>query len=398
MKKRVFIAVQRIIDQGGISTAVLNLINEIHDEYELTLCPVEDYISPNVTIPSNVTVLRGSSIIRDAITDRNLLKSQNFIIRILRLLIRFTRRIVGLKPLVILGNCQISVPDILYDAAIAFSGDIYREGRLFVGGNYDLIIKKVKSKRKVAWIHNDLSKLGYTHSIALNVFSYFDAIVTVSTESRERVINMVPEYTSKTYVVYNIHNFCSIKELALQGNPYLPKSDDTIFVTVARLDLRQKRQDRIINVCSRLKKEGFKNFKWYLVGGGERVFFEAMTKSKNVSDIVIFTGLQKNPYPYIYNADAFVLSSQFEGLPMTVTEAKSLCCPVLITNFGSANEALENKKEGCICPNSTEGLYNMIKEILNNRGELENYRRNLNANPVNNKKAIAQFNQVCELM
>lgn len=395
MKPKIFIALQVVIDQGGISASIQNLLHEIHEKYDVTLCAVGGYISPHAEIPSDVRIIDGSPLIRDAITDRKLLKNQNFIQRLYRNGIRLLRRYVGMPFIVRWGVRQIAVPNMEYDAAVAFSNDIYDCEQLSVGGVYDLVLS-IPAKRKVAWMHNDLRKEGYTRKIALQAFRNFDAIVTVSFENKSLIDEMVPEYREKTYVGYNTYNIERIKELSLADNPYT-QNGKLHFVTVARLQITQKRQDRIIKACGKLKEEGFTNFEWYLVGEGELETLKEMAEKLNVQDIVHFTGIKNNPYPYMRYADAFVLTSQYEGLGMTVKEAQIVGCPTFITEFGPAHEAVIDGKQGKICENSTEGVYEMVKELIQHPAQLDSYRQYIKENPVSNDLALQQFCEACNL-
>lgn len=394
MKERIFIALNTIIDQGGISTSIQNLLNEIHDEYEVTICATSDYISPHIKLPDNVTIVRGSSLIGYALVERRLMRL-GLSGKIRMLLTRWVRRLLGFEFILNKGIKAINIPEIEYDAAIAFSGNQYKaDGTLSVGGDYDLVLKRINAKKKIAWMHNDLRKEGYTREIAYRVYRDFDAIVAVSAESKALIDDMVPEYKEKTCVIYNTYNLRKIDELSKKGNPY-DNSENIHFVTVARLDLRQKRQDRIIEACGRLKKEGFTGFDWYLVGGGDQDTLMTMAENHDVKDIIHFTGLQKNPYPYMLHADAFVLTSLYEGFGMTIKEAQILNCPTLVTHFGPADEAVENGKQGIICDNSTEGVYTMIKSVLKKPTVLKEYRSYLLCHPVTNEIALNQFRIAC---
>lgn len=396
MKKKLFIAISGVIDQGGISTSIQNLLALIHNEYEVTLCAINDYISPNIVLPSDVKVLNGSQMIGYAIMNRKLFQSQGPIRRLKIFYARFIRRIKGMDYVVSKGIIKMPLPDVMYDTAIAFSGNQYDvKGHLIVGGDYELISKRIKAKRKVAWMHNDLRKAGYTREIALRVYRDFDAIVAVSVDNKRLIDDMVPEYKSKTHVVYNTYNLQRIIKLSKAFNPY-KGTEKLHFVTVARLDLRQKRQDRIIEACSKLKKEGFYSFDWYLVGDGAIETLRKMAEEKDVTDLIHFVGLQTNPYPYMLHADAFVLTSQFEGYGMTIKEAQILGCPTLVTDFGPAHEAVEDGLQGIICENSSEGVYNMIKYIIQNNSLLKKYRKYIKEHPVNNEISLTQFKMVCE--
>lgn len=395
MKKTLFITVQKIIDQGGISASIQNLLNEIYDKYDITLCPIEDYISPSASIPSNIRICRGSSFIGDAVLDDRLLAHQSFLRKLPRYGARILRRFLGTGIIIKLGIKQIKVPREVFDAAIAFSGDLYCNGRITRGGEYQLVSKIVDAKQKVAWVHNDIRKLGFNHDICLKAFRQFDSIVSVSYDNKAILDEMVPEYKYKSFVVYNTYNLERIVKMGNNGaNPY-EDNGRIHFVTVARLSIKQKRQDRIIKASGRLKREGFLNFDWYLVGGGERDVLEQMVKDNDVSDIIHFTGQQSNPYPYMKHADAFVLTSLYEGYGMTNKEAQVLGVPTLITNYSAAKEVVEVGKQGYICENSSEGVYQMVKHVLQHTGELDVYRKYLKEHPVTNELAIKQFCIVC---
>jgi glycosyltransferase involved in cell wall biosynthesis len=63
--------------------------------------------------------------------------------------------------------------------------------------------------------------------------------------------------------------------------------------------------------------------------------------------MVHFKGFKKNPYHYMKNALAFVLSSKWEGFGHVLVEALACECPVISTdcNFGPA-EILDNGRFG----------------------------------------------------
>lgn len=397
MKKKVFIAINSIINQGGVSTSIQNLLNEIHQLHDITLCAINDYISPSIDLPKDINIIPGSRLIGDAITNRNFLRYGLFN-KLKMLATRLLRRIKGFDYIIEKGIKQINVPFVEYDVAIAFSGNQFdSKGNLYVGGDYELVRNRINAKWKVAWMHNDIRMQGYTRDIALREFSDFDSIVAVSDENKKKIADLVGEYKNKVHVVYNMYNIDKIKTLANNSNPY-PDNGNIHFVTVARLDLRQKRQDRIIKACSQLKSEGFRGFDWYLVGGGDYNTLEKMSQEMRVKDIVHLVGLQKNPYPYMLYADAFVLSSLYEGYGMTIKEAQILGCPTLVTNFGPAHEAVDDYHQGFICDNSTEGVYKMIKYILRHPEKLQQYRKYLKEHTVTNEKALNQFLSACNIV
>ena len=69
--------------------------------------------------------------------------------------------------------------------------------------------------------------------------------------------------------------------------------------------------------------------------------------------------------------------SRHEGKPISVEEAKILCKPILVTNYTSASEQLENGKLGMIAEISVEGIYRGLKRLLDDETLRQQYSRNL---------------------
>jgi glycosyltransferase involved in cell wall biosynthesis len=85
---------------------------------------------------------------------------------------------------------------------------------------------------------------------------------------------------------------------------------------------------------------------------------ERWAREQGVAQQVRFVGFQKNPYPFFAQADAFVLSSRFEGFPNVVLEALACGTPVIATPApGGVREILEGVT-GCLVADSVtaEGL------------------------------------------
>ncbi len=75
---------------------------------------------------------------------------------------------------------------------------------------------------------------------------------------------------------------------------------------------------------------------------------QALTVQLGLEEQVRFAGFKKNPYTYIANADAYVLSSHYEGFPNVVLEALACGTPVIATPaVGGAKEILKDL-EGCV--------------------------------------------------
>ena len=80
----------------------------------------------------------------------------------------------------------------------------------------------------------------------------------------------------------------------------------------------------------------------YLLGKGElETEIHQLVQELGLKNKVHFLGFNKNPYPYIKNAQALILSSRYEGFVRVVSEAIALGTPVVSTDCPSGpNEVL----------------------------------------------------------
>src|SRR5699024_5741696 len=64
--------------------------------------------------------------------------------------------------------------------------------------------------------------------------------------------------------------------------------------------------------------------------------------SMGISGMVEFTGRLRNPYSVMSACDCFVMSSDYEGQPIVILEARVLGLPIITTRFGSVESAMED--------------------------------------------------------
>jgi len=76
-------------------------------------------------------------------------------------------------------------------------------------------------------------------------------------------------------------------------------------------------------------------------------------------------GKQINPYKYLKKSDAFVFSSEFEGYGIVLDESRVLGKSIITTNVADA-EDITKAGYGILCENSLNGVYEGMREYLNN--------------------------------
>ncbi len=97
--------------------------------------------------------------------------------------------------------------------------------------------------------------------------------------------------------------------------------------------------------------------------GKQRDSLIKLSENLGIRDKVDFPGFISNPYPYMAHAKVFVLSSLWEGLPVSPIEALAMGTPVVSTNCPSGpSEILENGKYGPLVP--PKDYYKMAEAII----------------------------------
>lgn len=111
------------------------------------------------------------------------------------------------------------------------------------------------------------------------------------------------------------------------------------FVTVGRLS-PEKNHERLIRAFDLVHQEDPRT-RLVIIGGGPlEGYLIELTRDLGLGDAVTIAGQQSNPHVILSKADIFVLSSDYEGQPMVILEARVLGLPVVATKFASVGGAL----------------------------------------------------------
>lgn len=81
----------------------------------------------------------------------------------------------------------------------------------------------------------------------------------------------------------------------------------------------------------------------WLIGDGKlRPDVEAYAREQGLEQAVKCLGLQSNVYGYMHEADVFALTSNYEGMPMTLIEAMGTGMPIVATRVGGIPDMLSD--------------------------------------------------------
>lgn len=253
------------------------------------------------------------------------------------------------------------------------------------------VIDKVNAKKKFVWVHNDYNKLTCTDDFNRFYFEKASGIITISQICVNSIIEHFPDIRDKVRMIENITPFKLIEEQSGEFFPpeYVHESA-TRIISIGRLST-QKGFDIGINAAKILADQGYQ-FNWYIIGiGEEKGNLEAELLKNGLNDMVHMIGIRENPYPYIKYADIFFQPSRFEGKSITLDEAKILAKPIVVSNYETVFDSIENGVNGLICDLNPKALAEGIALLMDNKEVAENLRKKLQLSENGNDLEIQKY-------
>lgn len=253
--------------------------------------------------------------------------------------------------------------------------------------DYNRLKNIIRAKKNIAWIHS------------------MPRILPDCLLDNEEFVNDMEEFICVSEAVKNnlninkegkvIYNFMAnnIKDLANSFNPFNETDDSTLKLSVVSRLSQGKGFDRLLILANSLKEKNT-NFKILVIGKGRKREQEIRETFKDFTEVE-FVGYQENPYPYMKNADYLVQLSDDESWCNSITEAKILGTPIIVTNFQSSKEQVINLENGIVIDLNDTNYDKYIDIIIKSRYKLkENLKKFTHKNNVDawtslfNKKNI----------
>jgi len=134
------------------------------------------------------------------------------------------------------------------------------------------------------------------------------------------------------------------------------------FVTVGRLS-PEKNHARLIKAFAQVHEER-PEIRLVIIGGGKlEGELTGLLTSLGLESYVTLAGQVDNPFALMASADCFVLSSDYEGQPMVILEARTLGLPVVTTAFASVGDSVP-EDAGIVVPQTVKGVANGLRRFL----------------------------------
>lgn len=252
-----------------------------------------------------------------------------------------------------------------FDSAVCFEG----YARFWMA-----VVAGASAQMHSAYLHNDMvgearTRFPYLRAV-LEQYPRFDSLISVSDSVHESnsclLPNLVDVRAKRFMAVPNLIDVGRIKELSEQpiadGLQRWISPNRFTFINCARLS-PEKGQIKLIESLRKLIDQGY-DAELVIVGQGPlKDALRIHCNRLGLSDRVYFTGYLANPFPAVVSADAFVLSSDYEGQGLVILEALVLGKPVLSTDVVGPRSLLKDGS-GLLVGNDVESLAAGMRKIM----------------------------------
>lgn len=320
---------------GGIETAIINLLNNI------------DYKKYNVTL-----VMEEKTGV--------LLKNVNKNVKVQELKVSNNKNVIIRKGINFIRKLNFSILNYhKFDFSCCYA-------------TYSLSANKIAltaSKNNSIYVHSNYRYIYKDKTEFKNFFNCrnilsFRRIIFVANEAEKDFIKIYPELKNKCLVLNNFIDPDKILKLSTEKISETHPKNKKLFVFIGRLDDSSKKVSRAINLLKSLSDVNL-----LIVGDGpDRKMYEDLVTKNDLSKRVTFVGQKTNPYPYIKLADYIILTSDYEGFPVTYLEAITLHKRIL-TTIDVSDESINIGKDYAtiISMDEKEMLKDVQKELSSPR-------------------------------
>lgn len=330
-KKRDLLFAAYNLEIGGIETALVNLVDNIdYNKYNVEVILEEKKGTLLKIINQNVKV-----------TCLPVSKNKNAIIR---KLINYIRK---------LSYSIFNYHN--YDFSCCYATYSYSCNKIAL----------IASTNNSIYIHSNYKDLYQDEKKERNFFdtrniNKFRKVIFVSNESRDDFLRLYKHLKDKTVVFNNFIDTNSIKNKSKQQIKEKKDPTKTLLAFIGRLDDSSKKLGRAINLVKKIKNVDL----WIVGDGPDQQLYENLVKKNGLTTRISFLGKKENPYPYMKQADYIILTSDYEGFPVTYLEAITLNKPIITTINVSDDKINIGKDYAYIIPRDEKEMVTEVQKIL----------------------------------
>jgi glycosyltransferase involved in cell wall biosynthesis len=178
------------------------------------------------------------------------------------------------------------------------------------------------------------------------------AVVAVSSEVAASIARHMPDRPA----VHVVPNGIDVEAFRIESGDRqrirreLGVSDHEIVVGTVAVMRPQKRLDLWLQTLRHVVDQGVAVIGLIVGDGPLRADLERHAAELSLTGRVRFPGLQSPIAPWLAAMDLFLITSEFEGLPLALLEAMASRLPVVATAVGGIPEVIEDGRSGVLVP------------------------------------------------
>lgn len=202
-------------------------------------------------------------------------------------------------------------------------------------------------------------------------------IISVGNCVKNNLLNVYNINSKNVTTIYNAVELDSTQKNVVKEIEEYKNKGYFIVGNIGRLS-KQKGMEYYIEAANIIKNKNVK-IKFFIIGDGEdKDKLEKLAKSLGVNEQVIFLGYRSDIQNIMSQLDVIVLSSLWEGLPLTPIESFSVGKTIIATNIDGTNEIVKDNYNGILIePQNSNEIALAILDLYNNADKL--HRLNSNA-------------------
>lgn len=190
---------------------------------------------------------------------------------------------------------------------------------------------------------------------------YIRSRYTLMYDNSDRVVLLSERFTPQFARLAGLSDTSRVAAVpnALSFDAFLPEEamadKRKEVLIVSRLDEKSKRLSRALEIWGRVRHEGWR---LVIVGSGPDAEYYRETALRLHLRDVAFVGRQPDLTPYYRRASIFMMTSEFEGWGITLTEAQQMgVVPIAYDSYASLRDIVEDGVSGIIVPRHSPGRY-----------------------------------------
>ena len=136
----------------------------------------------------------------------------------------------------------------------------------------------------------------------------------------------------------------------------------TLYITFVGRLTQIKRPDRLLDVADECKKRGLDLH--FLVAGEGELFESSKARAEREQLNVTFLGWRSDISQIFAASDIAILTSDNEGIPLTLIQAAQAGLPIVATNVGSISDIVINESTGYLTASKASEMADAIEKLV----------------------------------